>query len=493
MSRFLNLLQISALVFCLALTSGSARADLSETNIYEHVSAKVKMVLPDGTVELVDLKGLAEVQVHFEGPDAGDAQDDSGNGLDEVVTEIVALDLRGVNHFLGVLRVSLALGQPTSGQLEEQVNMEPGLLEMVPYSSWGVGDCFFNIPIELEVMGMNMYTGLPHRIDGRLSDNPPAPGDVLVGVQDSALYDEAMNPNGLFFRVMEIYLNPAATEDHFASVIALLDIVGPDGTAEVVDLTGTAVVATFFTGNTIGSAQDEQNNGIDEVETELAALELTGNSGYLGEVTLSQDIERPSFGVIEELANFTPDWLDLPPFADSGQASSFFDIFFDLNFATVTMTNPGSFRVAATIDESPTGTTSVFSGGGDIMLVDEHGVVTGWRARVRTLQFGPITDLSGVDQLPRLAGQYLTAAPNPFNPRICIRFRSGVEGAAVLRVFDIQGRLVATVHEGSVGIGEHTMFWEGRDSFGRSVASGTYFLRLETAAGITGQKVLLVR
>ena len=41
------------------------------------------------------LRGSSEAHVFFEGPVEGDALDDDGNGLDEVATELVSLDLSG--------------------------------------------------------------------------------------------------------------------------------------------------------------------------------------------------------------------------------------------------------------------------------------------------------------------------------------------------------------------------------------------------------------
>jgi len=47
--------------------------------------------------------------------------------------------------------------------------------------------------------------------------------------------------------------------------------------------------------------------------------------------------------------------------------------------------------------------------------------------------------------------------------------------------------------EGELTAGLHAAIWDGRDENGRTVASGTYLLKLETENFRAVQKVLLVR
>lgn len=50
-------------------------------------------------------------------------------------------------------------------------------------------------------------------------------------------------------------------------------------------------------------------------------------------------------------------------------------------------------------------------------------------------------------------------------------------------VFDVRGRLVATLRDGIQAGGEHSVPWDGRDSGGEAVGSGVYFYRLTTESG----------
>jgi hypothetical protein len=86
------------------------------------------------------------------------------------------------------------------------------------------------------------------------------------------------------------------------------------------------------------------------------------------------------------------------------------------------------------------------------------------------------------------------ASPNPFRARTSVAFSVPVAGRASLRVYDPAGRLVSVVSDEPVGEGRHVVEWDGMGRSGTPVASGVYFLRLETAAGQTGmQKVSVIR
>jgi flagellar hook assembly protein FlgD len=53
-------------------------------------------------------------------------------------------------------------------------------------------------------------------------------------------------------------------------------------------------------------------------------------------------------------------------------------------------------------------------------------------------------------------------------------------GVVSLAVFDVQGHRVRTLAAGTHAAGRHRVSWEGRDESGREVASGLYFVRLES-------------
>lgn len=91
--------------------------------------------------------------------------------------------------------------------------------------------------------------------------------------------------------------------------------------------------------------------------------------------------------------------------------------------------------------------------------------------------------------LARLLRNY----PNPFNPRTTVEFTLNRDAAANLRVYDTQGRLVRTLIDSYVAAGPHTVSWDGRDTAGKAVASGVYFMRLRAGQQFLTRTVNLLK
>jgi hypothetical protein len=83
--------------------------------------------------------------------------------------------------------------------------------------------------------------------------------------------------------------------------------------------------------------------------------------------------------------------------------------------------------------------------------------------------------------------------PNPFNPRATIEFELAAAGVVELAVFDLRGRLVRVVEQGSRSAGRHQAEWDGLDRDGRAVPAGAYCCRLLTADGVQTRKLALAR
>ncbi|MFN8179656.1 MAG: FlgD immunoglobulin-like domain containing protein [bacterium] len=88
----------------------------------------------------------------------------------------------------------------------------------------------------------------------------------------------------------------------------------------------------------------------------------------------------------------------------------------------------------------------------------------------------------------------LSLAPNPFVASTSIRFSVPRADIAVrLSVFDATGRRVRSIHDGALPPGERSLSWDGRDSAGRRVAAGVYFLRLDVGGTLTTKRAILLR
>lgn len=83
--------------------------------------------------------------------------------------------------------------------------------------------------------------------------------------------------------------------------------------------------------------------------------------------------------------------------------------------------------------------------------------------------------------------------PNPFGLSTKIGYALERTGAVKLSVYDLSGRLVADLVNGSQPEGRHEAFWNGLDRQGNPVGSGIYYYRLESPAKSQTQKMTLVR
>lgn len=83
--------------------------------------------------------------------------------------------------------------------------------------------------------------------------------------------------------------------------------------------------------------------------------------------------------------------------------------------------------------------------------------------------------------------------PNPFNPSTQIPFTLEAAGRVIVRVFDVRGASVATVYDGTLGEGRHSVEWSGHDDNGQPVASGIYLYSLTTAKRTMSRKMVMVK
>jgi hypothetical protein len=122
--------------------------------------------------------------------------------------------------------------------------------------------------------------------------------------------------------------------------------------------------------------------------------------------------------------------------------------------------------------------------------VDATGRAGGFSGRY-AVSADPQTGVGG-GELPR-ALAITGVAPNPFNPRATVSFDVPRAGAVSLRVYDVRGREVATLHEGALAAGRHEAVWDGRDGAGRGASAGIYFVRLQDGREARTVKAVLAK
>jgi hypothetical protein len=83
--------------------------------------------------------------------------------------------------------------------------------------------------------------------------------------------------------------------------------------------------------------------------------------------------------------------------------------------------------------------------------------------------------------------------PNPFGATTTIRFSLPAAAHARLEVFDVTGRVVATLVDESRPAGINTVTWSGLDDAGRAVPAGVYFYRVVSGGNEMTNKMLYLK
>lgn len=85
--------------------------------------------------------------------------------------------------------------------------------------------------------------------------------------------------------------------------------------------------------------------------------------------------------------------------------------------------------------------------------------------------------------------------PNPFNSGTAIQFAipSGLGSHAFLKIYNTLGHVVRTLLDEKKGPGHYTVRWDGKDSFGKEVASGVYFYRLKAGEYVSTKRMLVIK
>jgi len=84
--------------------------------------------------------------------------------------------------------------------------------------------------------------------------------------------------------------------------------------------------------------------------------------------------------------------------------------------------------------------------------------------------------------------------PNPFNPAGVLRFTTTASGPVRVQIFDVVGQLVRTLVDSSQELaGPHSMRIDGRDRDGKLLASGVYFIRVESGGSLKTVRAVVAR
>jgi hypothetical protein len=169
----------------------------------------------------------------------------------------------------------------------------------------------------------------------------------------------------------------------------------------------------------------------------------------------------------------------------------------------------GSFMVAYHAEEEKVrvalaGSSSQVRGSGDVLWLEVEagsGVLPDlsldWVAvngRILTpLDMAPESQDAIVE--PMMPDQFALHqnVPNPFNPQTTISFDVPENSEVSIVVYSMLGQEVVRLLADQREVGRHQVVWSGRDAYGRSVASGLYFVRMNAGSFSQIRRMMLLK
>jgi len=123
-----------------------------------------------------------------------------------------------------------------------------------------------------------------------------------------------------------------------------------------------------------------------------------------------------------------------------------------------------------------------------LIEIDNDGVVwIGVGVSLFSFTYDEIVFVMKEEHVPRKISMS-PACPNPFNPTTTIEFSIPSPSDVKLTVYSVSGQKVATLADGFMSAGKHTVVFDGSD-----LASGLYFYRIQAGGIIKTGKMMLVR
>ncbi len=122
--------------------------------------------------------------------------------------------------------------------------------------------------------------------------------------------------------------------------------------------------------------------------------------------------------------------------------------------------------------------------------------ISGGPVMVTLLETGEESERADKAVESAVSGELTTfsVAPNPMRGATTLRLALAGESLVRVELFNVDGRRVARIHDGTLPAGEHQFGWSGVDARGEKLAAGVYYARLSLdGEALATRPVLIVR
>ena len=103
-----------------------------------------------------------------------------------------------------------------------------------------------------------------------------------------------------------------------------------------------------------------------------------------------------------------------------------------------------------------------------------------------------VTGVESSDNLPAVTA-VRSIFPNPFNPFVRIAFDLDRDRPIRITVYDLRGRIIKSVLDEVRPAGSYEMTWDGHDRGGQKVASGVYYVSVQSGDWSDRRKIVLLK
>jgi len=338
-----------------------------------------------------------------------------------------------------------------------------------------------------EMQGTSMAT--PHVTGGTallLGANP-----TLTATQIKNLFTGSANSDSYATILPNYYwgygkfdVAEAMAKSLWGTALVLRTTVAYDGastTSLAVRVTSTSKAAVRFSPPTTGTL-----TGIQVYLTSLSSKPIVGTGPLICEVfsdnaglpgtRIGTSVSQP-FNLLSPITNNYIQMLSANASVTAGT-----------DYHIVLSVGKASDSILVRYEDVTTGTrSSIFTGGV-------------WSAQTYNLRIRSIitstSGLSGVENtaaLQPLDYHLNQNYPNPFNPSTTIEYSIPKKGYVRLQIFDVLGRLVATLVDDHQDAGVYHTTWRGTSNRGVVLSSGVYFYRLESGNFSKTERMLLLK
>ncbi|RLC50198.1 MAG: hypothetical protein DRI23_07595, partial [Candidatus Cloacimonadota bacterium] len=105
----------------------------------------------------------------------------------------------------------------------------------------------------------------------------------------------------------------------------------------------------------------------------------------------------------------------------------------------------------------------------------------------------PVSHTSGDDILKPIVTELSGNYPNPFNPTTMIKFSLKEAGHVSINIYNMRGQLVKSLVNEELENDYYEIVWDGKDSSGKTTASGVYFYTMRTQNYNSTKKMILMK